>query len=71
MQPLIALLSLIAFLWLGYTSRHYEEVGYKTSEFDVLKTIKPVGFKARQASALKDVWQLTDADAIKPVQLWK
>lgn len=64
MQPLIALLSLVAFLYLAHESR--QEIGYTHSEFDVLKP-----HKLTKTEALKDVWQLTDNDITKPIELFK
>lgn len=68
--PVLTILALAGFLLLAsYSYDHApHEQGYTVSVFSVLD--KP-SLLQRQAKALKDVYGLTDEDAVKPVILWR
>lgn len=64
-SPILAALTLVAFLWLCHYSREHEQ-GYTHSVFEVL----PITLKQRQAAILKDLWNISDNEINAPIKIF-
>ena len=66
-SPFLAFVVVLGFVWLAHASRH-EEASYTHSVFSVMEV--PTSAKQRQASVLKELWDISDDEVDKPIAIF-